>query len=83
MPRLWVAGLLACTLVACGGGDAGGVVCHRVAAEDPLEAVGDAVAAALHYIVREEIVPGAAVLELDGKMLDRPHLIQARRILGV
>jgi citrate lyase subunit beta/citryl-CoA lyase len=30
-----------------------------------------------------EANPGAAVLELDGKMLDRPHLIQAQRILGV
>ena len=28
-----------------------------------------------------EANPGAAVLALDGKMLDRPHLLQARRIL--
>ena len=27
--------------------------------------------------------PDAAVLELDGKMLDRPHLLQARRILDM
>ena len=30
-----------------------------------------------------EANPGAAVLELDGKMLDRPHLLQAQRILGL
>lgn len=27
--------------------------------------------------------PGAGVISLDGKMVDRPHLVQARRILGV
>ena len=26
--------------------------------------------------------PGAGVLSLDGKMIDRPHLIQAQRILA-
>lgn len=26
--------------------------------------------------------PGAGVISLDGKMVDRPHLVQARRILG-
>jgi citrate lyase subunit beta / citryl-CoA lyase len=26
--------------------------------------------------------PGAGALKLDGKMIDRPHLVQARRILG-
>ncbi|KEQ55333.1 HpcH/HpaI aldolase/citrate lyase family protein [Sphingobium chlorophenolicum] len=26
--------------------------------------------------------PGAGVLKLDGKMIDRPHLVQAQRILG-
>jgi len=25
--------------------------------------------------------PGAGALKLDGKMIDRPHLVQARRIL--
>ncbi|HZG45870.1 MAG TPA: CoA ester lyase, partial [Allosphingosinicella sp.] len=25
--------------------------------------------------------PGAGALSLDGKMIDRPHLVQARRIL--
>lgn len=28
-----------------------------------------------------EAIPGAGVVELDGVMLDRPHLVQARRIL--
>ncbi len=27
--------------------------------------------------------PGAGALKLDGKMIDRPHLLQARRILGM
>ena len=27
--------------------------------------------------------PGAGALQLDGKMIDRPHLVQARRILGL
>jgi citrate lyase subunit beta/citryl-CoA lyase len=27
--------------------------------------------------------PGAGTLGLDGEMIDRPHLIQARRILGL
>jgi citrate lyase subunit beta/citryl-CoA lyase len=26
--------------------------------------------------------PGAGVVNLDGQMLDRPHLVQARRILA-
>jgi citrate lyase subunit beta/citryl-CoA lyase len=26
--------------------------------------------------------PGAGVISLEGKMVDRPHLVQARRILG-
>ena len=26
--------------------------------------------------------PDAGVLQLDGKMIDRPHLIQAQRIIG-
>ena len=26
--------------------------------------------------------PGAGVVNLDGQMLDRPHLVQAKRILG-
>lgn len=26
--------------------------------------------------------PGAGVLKLDGKMIDRPHLIQAQRLLA-
>lgn len=29
-----------------------------------------------------EAEPGAGVISLDGKMVDRPHLVQARRILG-
>ena len=27
--------------------------------------------------------PGAGALSLDGKMIDRPHLVQAQRILGL
>jgi citrate lyase subunit beta/citryl-CoA lyase len=27
--------------------------------------------------------PDAGALALDGKMIDRPHLIQARRLLGL
>jgi citrate lyase subunit beta/citryl-CoA lyase len=27
--------------------------------------------------------PGAGVLSLDGRMIDRPHLIQAQRILAL
>jgi citrate lyase subunit beta/citryl-CoA lyase len=26
--------------------------------------------------------PGAGVVSLDGKMVDKPHLVQARRLLG-
>jgi citrate lyase subunit beta/citryl-CoA lyase len=29
-----------------------------------------------------EAQPGAGVISLDGKMVDRPHLVQAKRILG-
>ena len=28
-----------------------------------------------------EAEPGAGVLSVDGKMVDRPHLVQARRLL--
>jgi citrate lyase subunit beta/citryl-CoA lyase len=30
-----------------------------------------------------ESVPGAGVTSLDGRMLDRPHLMLARRVLGL
>ncbi|HWH22025.1 MAG TPA: CoA ester lyase [Allosphingosinicella sp.] len=30
-----------------------------------------------------EASPGAGALSLDGKMIDRPHLVQARRLLGL
>jgi len=30
-----------------------------------------------------ESVPGAGAVQLDGKMLDRPHLVQARRVLSM
>ncbi len=30
-----------------------------------------------------EANPGAGALSLDGKMIDRPHLIQAQRILSL
>lgn len=29
-----------------------------------------------------EAVPGAGVVSLDGKMVDKPHLVQAKRLLG-
>jgi len=42
----------------------------------------DEVARAIAIIAAFAAQPGAGVLRLDGKMVDRPHLIQARRILA-
>jgi citrate lyase subunit beta/citryl-CoA lyase len=40
------------------------------------------VAHARAVVAAFEANPGAGVLSLDGKMIDRPHLIQAQRILA-
>lgn len=40
------------------------------------------VAHARAVVAAFEADPGAGALSLDGKMIDRPHLVQARRILG-
>ena len=37
---------------------------------------------AARIVAAFEAQPGAGVISLDGKMVDRPHLVQARRILG-
>jgi citrate lyase subunit beta/citryl-CoA lyase len=42
----------------------------------------DEVARARTIVALFETTPGAGVLSLDGKMLDRPHLDQARRVLA-
>lgn len=37
---------------------------------------------ATRIVAAFEAQPGAGVISLEGKMVDRPHLVQARRILG-
>ncbi|GIX11384.1 CoA ester lyase [Elioraea sp.] len=37
---------------------------------------------AARVVAAFEAEPGAGVIALDGRMVDRPHLVQARRILG-
>jgi citrate lyase subunit beta/citryl-CoA lyase len=37
---------------------------------------------AARIVAAFEAAPGAGVISLEGKMVDRPHLVQARRILG-
>lgn len=41
----------------------------------------DQVAHARRVIAAFDAAPGAGVLQLDGKMIDAPHLVQARRLL--
>ncbi|MFQ3623067.1 MAG: CoA ester lyase [Acetobacteraceae bacterium] len=38
---------------------------------------------ARRVIAAFEAAPGAGVVSLDGRMVDRPHLVQARRMLGL
>jgi len=40
------------------------------------------VAHALAVVAAFEAAPGAGVLQLDGRMIDAPHLVQARRLLA-
>ena len=40
------------------------------------------VAHARAVVAAFEAAPGAGVLALEGRMIDRPHLVQARRILA-
>ncbi len=41
------------------------------------------VAAARQVVAAFEAAPDAGVISLDGRMLDRPHLLQARRVLAL
>jgi citrate lyase subunit beta/citryl-CoA lyase len=43
---------------------------------------GDEVARARAIVAAFEANPGAGVLSVDGRMVDRPHLVQAQRILA-
>ncbi|WP_242153605.1 HpcH/HpaI aldolase/citrate lyase family protein [Sphingomonas sp. BAUL-RG-20F-R05-02] len=43
---------------------------------------GDDIAQARAIVAAFTAAPGAGALKLDGKMVDRPHLLQARRILA-
>ena len=40
------------------------------------------IARARRVVAAFAAAPGAGVVNLDGQMLDRPHLVQAKRILG-
>ncbi|MBM3644747.1 MAG: CoA ester lyase [Alphaproteobacteria bacterium] len=50
---------------------------HRVFTPSP-----DEIARARAVVAAFEAAPGAGVLSVDGKMLDRPHLIAARKLLA-
>jgi citrate lyase subunit beta/citryl-CoA lyase len=41
------------------------------------------VAHARAVVAAFEAQPGAGAVALDGRMLDRPHLVQAQRVLGL
>jgi citrate lyase subunit beta/citryl-CoA lyase len=43
---------------------------------------GEQVAHARAVVAAFDAAPGAGVLQLDGKMIDAPHLVQARRLLA-
>ncbi len=41
------------------------------------------IAAATDIVSRFDADPGAGVIQIDGRMIDRPHYLQARRLLGI
>jgi citrate lyase subunit beta/citryl-CoA lyase len=50
--------------------------------EDAYAPTAEERAWAERVIAAFEAAPGAGVISLDGKMVDKPHLVQARRLLG-